>query len=405
MDDNSHSNRLWWRDFFLFSLGIIYPSVVIFKKLGMTPLFGYVLIATGGLFLWLRYVLPWFCRMIPRWLGPSVFLTTFLLVSIAVWWLHPILLRDHGFRLWGISFGVSDYNDAFMCTWKAMFEGKYPYYETSFLGLPISPMPGALIIALPFYVLGNTIYQNLFWLLMLWGMLGIYARDYRLSSLLMLTVFAFSPVVIYSYIQGVDYLTNSVYVLLPIVGLFYSLKIGRKGYALIAAGFLGLALSSRANYLLLAPLLFFGMMKQAGFKNAITLSFICMGVFSLCTLPFFLYDPAHFTPLHTANKLDWNGKFPQASLWVFIVGSLLSFLIGYFHKGLDSIETICRQCFYIQEFALLAGFALASAAIGQPNNLEYPRFALLNIGFGMFAFGPRLFKAASHPGPGLPAKE
>jgi len=50
-----------------------------------------------------------------------------------------------------------------VATWKAMFDGKYPYYETSFLGNPISPMPGALLIALPFYVLGWTALQNIVW--------------------------------------------------------------------------------------------------------------------------------------------------------------------------------------------------------------------------------------------------
>jgi hypothetical protein len=401
MNDHSLANRLWWRDFFLLSFGVVYPSIAIFKKVGMAPLCLYVLLATGGLFLWLRYVLPWFRRVSPRWLGPSLFLAGFLLVSLAVWRLNPVLLRDHGFRWFGISFGVSDSNDAFMATWKAMFEGKYPYYAQSFLGNPISPMPGALMVALPFYLLGNTIYQNLFWLLSLWVLLAASTRDYRLASWMMLTVFAFSPGVIYSLIQGMDYLTNNVYVLLPILGLFYALNTGRRRYALIAATFLGLALSSRANYLLLAPMLVLGMVKQSGLKNAIAFSLCCLAVFVLVTLPFYLYDPSHFSPLHTAGKLNLNGKFPHAATWVFVMGCLLSSGIGLFPKGFDAMADICRRCFYIQMFVLLAGFALASAAVGKPN-LEYPSFGLLNLGFGLFAFGPRLFAAAGNPGHALP---
>ena len=48
----------WWRDFCLFGLSVVFPSIAIFKKVGWVPLAGYVFIAMSGMYILLRHVLP-----------------------------------------------------------------------------------------------------------------------------------------------------------------------------------------------------------------------------------------------------------------------------------------------------------------------------------------------------------
>jgi len=58
----------------------------------------------------------------------------------------------------------SDRDDALNVALQALLSGHYPYYAQTYLGNPPTPMPGALLLALPFFALGTSAWQNLFWL-------------------------------------------------------------------------------------------------------------------------------------------------------------------------------------------------------------------------------------------------
>ena len=388
----------WWRDFCLFGLSVVFPSIAIFKKVGWVPLAGYVLGAMSGLYILLRHVLPAIASKLSARFCGGMAVASFVLLATALYWVYPQVLNSHGFRLFGIQFGVSDSNDAFVATWKAMFEGKYPYYETSFLGNPISPMPGALLIALPFYVLGWTALQNIVWLVILWMAMGRHFRDYRLASVMMLTVMGMCPNLVYTVLQAGDYMTNSIYVL--VASLFFLRAIQQrqssKWLLFGAAAALGLALSSRANYFLLLPVLFFVVVWLRGFWSAAKHLAVVLAILALVTLPFYLYDPAHFSPLHTTGKMDLGGRFPHAAEVVFFSGCLLASALGFFQRGFRSLESVCARMFVVQEFAVLSGFILASLASRRPA-LDYAHFALLSMFFGVFAFGAGLFRRALVP--------
>ena len=46
--------------------------------------------------------------------------------------------------------------------------GRYPYTATTYLGNPITPLPGALLLAAPFWwVTGSAAWQNVAWTLLL----------------------------------------------------------------------------------------------------------------------------------------------------------------------------------------------------------------------------------------------
>lgn len=58
----------------------------------------------------------------------------------------------------------SDRDDALNVAIAAMFRGEYPYAQTTYLGNPITPLPGALLLAIPFWSLGNAALQAVAWL-------------------------------------------------------------------------------------------------------------------------------------------------------------------------------------------------------------------------------------------------
>jgi hypothetical protein len=222
----------------------------------------------------------------------------------------------------------------------------------------------------------------------------MWQKDLRLASLLLLTVFVFSPDTVYSLIQGWDYLTNSIYILIPAIGILYCLKNQLSPrWTLMCSMLLGVGLSSRANFLMLVPILFFGMIKWSNIRTAIMFMAICLAVFALVTLPFFLYDPAHFTPFHTAGKLDMGGRFPMLPKIIFLVGVAISFFLGMTLTHVKNIEQVVGRCYLVQLFAVLSGFVIASIQIGRPN-LEYPHFGVLVLLFGVTAVGPRLIRHA-----------
>lgn len=153
-----------WPRFFGLAFCILYPSTALFEKIGYGMMAAYVIggvVALGGIILLAG---PWLSRILSK---PMVYRITGtgLLIGLLVAHLiiHPAIDED-GFSLFGKSFGASDGDDAIELAINELRAGHYPYYAKTFLGNPITPMPGALLLALPFYLLGNATLQNLFWL-------------------------------------------------------------------------------------------------------------------------------------------------------------------------------------------------------------------------------------------------
>jgi hypothetical protein len=57
-------------------------------------------------------------------------------------------------------------------------------------------LPGALLLAVPFVLLGNSAHQNLFWLFAFLFSLNSYLKDRRLALLLLWVILALAPVVL-----------------------------------------------------------------------------------------------------------------------------------------------------------------------------------------------------------------
>ena len=86
-----------------------------------------------------------------------------LLILAGVFFLHPAIDVD-GFSVGSFSIGASDTDNAIYIGINSLFEGRYPYYEQTFLGNPLTPLPGSFLVELPLYLTGYTTQQNAFWI-------------------------------------------------------------------------------------------------------------------------------------------------------------------------------------------------------------------------------------------------
>ena len=87
------------------------------------------------------------------WLGAA----TLLAVTLALVALYPVAQS--------LAIGPgSDSDDAHNVAVREMLHGRYPYYARTYLGNAVHDLPGFLLLSVPFVLLGNSAYANLFWL-------------------------------------------------------------------------------------------------------------------------------------------------------------------------------------------------------------------------------------------------
>lgn len=134
-----------------------------------------------------------------RWL-----LLLYLVFASAFVTLYPYLQRhtlNHG----------SDREDAIRVELVAIKHHQYPYDARTFLGNPPTPLPGAILLAAPFFAIGHIAWQNLLWLaLFFWFTIRFFR--YRATALVFLVIFLLvTPSNLNDFVTGGDYLTNFFY--------------------------------------------------------------------------------------------------------------------------------------------------------------------------------------------------
>ena len=106
----------------------------------------------------------------------------------------------------------TDRADAYIVGLKAILNGSYPYYAHTPQGHKLTPMPGAFLLALVFYLMGNVSLQNIVWIFVFAWFLSQYYRSTIASLLYFVAYIMFSTVSIQDLITGGDYLVNIIYV-------------------------------------------------------------------------------------------------------------------------------------------------------------------------------------------------
>jgi hypothetical protein len=281
----------------------------------------------------------------------------------------------------------SDGDEALHQAARALLDGHYPYHQRTYLGNEITPMPGALVLAAPFVLLGNAAYQSLFWLgagaLTLWVCWHRNsARTWLFSALVLIA----SPAILHQLIIGSDYASNSLMVLLPAVGLATSASrsSGRLEIAALAVLF-GLALSSRANFAFVFPLVASRLFQIHPPRRAAFIVGLVVSAGLAVTLPFLLYDPAGFSPLHTRRKLtEVSAVLPHADVVIPAIAAALSLCFVRPRWNRDTASML-RNATVVQAFLVVAATALGALVGGKPP-LANTSFGTLFLFLGLGAY-------------------
>lgn len=373
-----------------FALSLLIPSTAVFQKyFGVAGVVGYILVASLVLLLCVkyRYALAKLASRVSErqvlWLAAL----TFLIILIAFALVYPV--ADSG-----IVGGGSDSDDALDNATTELLHGRYPYYPKTYLGGLPAQLPGALLLAIPFVLLGNSAYQNLFWLLAFIIAMKLYLRDGRLALLLLWAVFALSPTVLYDVLVGSDRIANSLYVLLAVLWMIWAISLPdlRSWKKIVPAIFLGITLSSRANFLILLPLIFAAMVRAAGWKPAIKYAAITSTTFLVVTVPFYLYDPQAFSPLYAASKLgQFESVLPFAGLGIPLATLIIALILAVLQPASRKLEILFRDCAIVLAFPVLCGIVLFSVGAGTPE-FRFASYGTFFLFFGAVAFWSGLFE-------------
>jgi hypothetical protein len=254
-------------------------------------------------------------------------LTVALLVALvgAFAVLYP--MANAGERSWlspsGLKGGGSDRDEALNLGAAALLHGHYPYYVLTQLSNPISDLPGSLLLAAPFVLLGNAAWQNIVWFAVYLYIASRVMGDVRWALALGASLLLISPVVAHDLVTGGDLGANTTMVLSALLLLRHVAGRAAASWQIAAASaWLGLTLSSRLTFFLLLPLLAVEISHVAGVRRAAA-SLLATGLTAAAiTLPFYVHDPGAFSPLIVQNKF---AQFGDARLSILLPGTCVAF--------------------------------------------------------------------------------
>ncbi len=291
----------------------------------------------------------------------------------------------------------SDADDALNLAVGELLHGRYPYYVQTYLQNAIANFPGAILLAAPFVLLGNSAYQNLFWLSAFFFATSRLTRSFGRGLILVWTLLILSPVVMNYVVTGGDDLANSIYVLLfmLLTVRWVSSSDVPAWKRVLAALLVGVGLSSRANFLLVMPQLFAALTIKVGWRAALNYVAGAGAAFAAVTIPFWLYDPADFTPLHAqAHKVgEFQTILPFAGLVVPALGGCIAMALAWRSIKLRR-ETWLRDCAIVQAFLVVCVATLTIIQTGTLS-LTSTSYGVFFLFFGVLAFGPKMLESTN----------
>lgn len=252
-----------------------------------------------------------------------VFVLLWLAVAVLYAVIHPISARHT------VTQG-NDSENALYLGATNLLHLHFPYYSRTYLNNPITPMPGALMLDTPFAGIGDAGLQSLFWLGVFIVFVLKYFR-YRSTALFCLLLVLANAHTFVNFMTGADYPVNCLYV--SVASFWFLHETREKGTARywLSSLLLGLALSSRLTYLLIIPLLLAAFLwQQLGTLPAVRRLLQPLAISALVTIPFYLYDPSHFSPLHVANFLSAMTPAHQHLVFAALTGSAVLIALSGF---------------------------------------------------------------------------
>jgi hypothetical protein len=374
------------RGLLILALLLAFPSTGFIQKYtGLAGVTAYVAVVIGLVYLTAclaRRFAPFLNRMFR---GLSILAIAGLAAGFVV--LHPF---EDG-RGPGKS---SDRDEGLEMAVTRMSHGETPYYPSNKIAGPLSVLPGSMLLAAPFVALGNSGYQNVFWLNVFLFAAKCFFKDRATAVWLLAVPLAVSVAAQYEFVSGGDLIANGIFVALLFL---FALKCWEDESSpawqrWTACMLVGVALASRANFLLLVPLFGAAMWRVAGVKNALLVTSLAVIVTISITLPFYMNDPAGFSPLGSRNKLaSVDHALPWASSAMIGTTVLASLLAAFWllrQRKQDSMTAFFRGCTFVTLVPMLCVVLMSSWVGSNPDfGFMKDRFGLMYVFFALLGWG------------------
>ena len=389
--------RMRWAepDLLILALLIAFPSTGFVQKYtGLAGVAAYVSGVIAALFLIKRFgghFEPWLRKYFGR---LTILAMAGLVVGFAV--LHP--LEDGR----GGSGKSSDRDEGLNLAVTRMADGLSPYYPQNPDAGPLSLLPGAAVLAAPFVALGDSSYQNIFWVGAFLFAACYFFKDNALALILTFAPLALSPAAQFEFISGGDLIANGIYMtlFLLLVTEVWSTRTAPWPRQWLVCLLLGVAMASRPNFFLLMPLLAAVLYRRAGFPKAVTGISVVMVAAIGITLPFYLHDPQGFTPLLARQKLAViDHSLPWASKAMIGLTALTGILGGLAllrHPSSGLNQAFFRWCAWVTLCPMVCA-VISFSMIHQHLDFGFnrDRYGLMYVFFALLGWGGILRSAES----------
>jgi hypothetical protein len=365
---------------------LLLPSVGLFEKyLGQAGVLIYGAVGIPLLIFSLQPGSPlprMFLRLKPR-VAWGLVVLTFAVLIAAVVVVYPIANS-------GIVGGGSDSDDSIDQGVRALWAGRYPYDELTYLGQPVVALTGGLLLSTPaVMLLGGSAYQNVFWLALFFWVLLAQLRDVRLALLLLWLMFGLAPATFYGVLNGTDHIASALAVLVLTYWMMAEFQQKRRRVWLAVFG-VALALGWRPNLLWLLPLIVMAVQRNAGWRTAGAAGSVMLLVLLATNLPFYLSNPVGYAPLHANFDLvRW-----LAGPLVPVLTGLLALVLAVIQPRPCEARILFRNCAWVLALPIWCLFLAYSAALRQVS-WYFAAYGIFALFFSVTSYGVDLLAAAA----------
>jgi hypothetical protein len=250
----------------------------------------------------------------------------------------------------------TDRDDAATIGARGFLDGENPYGRLTYLHQPVSQLPVLLVVAMPFtWLLHWSAHELVLFLPLLYLLFRWLARDPRIAVVGLAVALA-SPALLREYLTGGDLIVN---VVLVAAGVHL---VWRRPASLLAAALLGVALATRANFLIVLVPLAVAVYRRSGLPAALRGLAVSLAVFGAIVVPVALSEGGR-TALSMNDKLS---EVPGGAPLVLTLVTALA-VVAALRTERWRASTLWWQVAGVQALFLLAVVLTDSVRHGRPD--------------------------------------
>jgi hypothetical protein len=282
----------------------------------------------------------------------------------------------------------SDREDALRVELYAVTHHQYPYDARTYLGHAPTPLPGAMLLASPFYFAGRVAFQNLLWVgLFCLFLIRFFSR--RTTALAFVFLFVLTALEnLNDFDVGGDYMVNIMYISIALFLLAREASRPDMTWrTVLAVIFMGVALSSRVLYVVTVPPMFALLVQRNNLKRALLFISGVLLATALVTVPIFTphaLDHLLVQLNQNADKLRLLPSYlPSQALCIAMAVTCIAFFV---RMTLERVYLLVGTASLIMIFPPMALFVRLEGGLGHPLTPDMEYLAVSSVFLSLWAF-------------------